>query len=253
VVVLTCAHSDPAVDNRRFDWLGQFLYDLRPDMVIDLGDFYDMRSLNTYDTRYPQAIVSQSYQRDVEQGNEAQDRIRRKFREMKRKRPYFVGFEGNHEHRIKKAIAHDPRIEGDKYGISFSHLNTDYWYDEYHEYENSGPKLVDYDGVLYGHFLATGAMGRPMQNKHHASALIDKTNISTTVGHSHNLDYKKKADAYPRPLNGLVAGCFKGADEPWAGQANRAWSKGLVVKTDLENGDYDFQWVSLKALEKEYA
>jgi predicted phosphodiesterase len=127
VVVFTCAHSSPEVSNKRFDWLGEFLYDLRPDMVMCLGDFADMKSLNTYDTRYPQQIVTQNYERDIDQANEAQDRIRRKFRLMKRKRPFFVGFEGNHENRIKKALANDPRIEGGRYGVSFSHLNTDMW------------------------------------------------------------------------------------------------------------------------------
>jgi len=64
-VVFSCAHADPSVGNERFDWLGQFLYDLRPDYVVDLGDGADMKSLNSYDTRYPQAIVSQSYEKDV--------------------------------------------------------------------------------------------------------------------------------------------------------------------------------------------
>lgn len=252
VVVYTCAHSSPEVDNKRFDWLGELIYDLRPDMVVDLGDFYDMKSLNTYDTRYPQAIVAQSYQKDVEHGNEAQDRIRRKFKLMKRKRPFFVGFEGNHETRIKRALAHDPRLEGAKYGISFSHLNTDLWYDEYHEYTNSAPALVDYDGIIYGHYVATGAFGSAMHTKHHGSSLVDKLARSATVGHSHKLHYYRKADARPTAINGLVAGCFKGAEERWAGQANNEWTTGVAIKRYVENGDYDLQWVSLKALEKEY-
>ena len=251
-MVFTCAHSDPSVPNDRFDWLGEFLYDLRPDMVVDLGDFADMRSLNTYDTRYPQQIVTQSYERDIEHSNEAQDRIRRKFRLMKRKRPFFVGFEGNHENRIKKAIGHDPRLEGKNKGISFSHLEADHWYDEYHEYDNSAPALVDYDGVIYGHYVGSGAYGNAMHTKHHGASLVDKLARSATVGHSHKLHYYRKADARPTPINGLVAGCFKGADEAWAGQANREWSKGLVVKRYVENGDYDFQWISMSALQKEY-
>lgn len=248
---MTCAHSDPSVSNDRFDWLGEFIYDVRPDMVVDLGDFDDMKSLNSYDTRYPRAVVAQSYQKDIEHGQDARDRLWRRFREMKRKRPVRIGFEGNHEHRIKRAIEHDPRIEGDKYGISFRHLRTNEWYEEYHEYENSGPALKMYDGVLYGHYVASGN-GRALQNKHHASALLDKLAVSVTVGHSHMLDFKRKADTYPRPINGLVAGCFKGADEGWAGQANRAWTKGVVLKTNLKDGDYDFNFISLKWLEEKY-
>jgi hypothetical protein len=48
-------------------------------------------------------------------------------------------------------------------------------------------------------------------------------------------------------------GCFKGADETWAGQANLDWRKGFVIKREVENGDYNLEWVSMEALRKEYA
>jgi len=117
-IVYTCAHADPGASNIRFDWLGSLIEDIKPDYVVDLGDGADMRSLNTYDTRYPQAIVSQSYQADIETYNDAQSRIWDRFKLKKKKRPWRIGFEGNHEHRLKKAISVDPRLEGDKYGIS---------------------------------------------------------------------------------------------------------------------------------------
>lgn len=251
-IVFSCAHTDPDVSNERFDWLGELIYDIKPDYVVDLGDFYDMRSLNSYDTRYPKAIVAQSYQRDIEHGNEAQDRIRRKFREMKRKRPTFIGFEGNHEYRIRKAIAEDPRIEGDKYGISFDHLGTKDWYDEYHEYKNSAPSIATYDGVSYSHYFGTGAYGTPMGGDFHASNLIRKRHSSATCGHSHRRNIYFKDDAHPVPSIGLVVGCYKGADENWAGQANNDWWKGVVIKRNLENGYYDPEFVSIERLKETY-
>lgn len=252
VVVLSCGHSDPSVPNDRYTWLGDFLYDLKPDYVVDLGDGADMRSLNTFDTRYPQAIVSQSYQADIEHYNDAMERMRWKFRHHKRKRPAYIGFEGNHENRITKAIAHDPRLEGSKYGISFGHLQTDHWFDEYHRYRNSAPALVDYDGIIYGHYVASGNYGTAMATKHHGYSLVEKLARSATVGHTHKFNYYYKGDARPNPLHGLVVGCFKGAEEGWAGQANQEWRKGLVVKRELENGNYDLEWVSLERLKKEY-
>ena len=36
-VIYTCAHADPEVSNDRFSWLGDLIYDLKPDYVIDLG------------------------------------------------------------------------------------------------------------------------------------------------------------------------------------------------------------------------
>lgn len=252
VVVWSCAHADPSADNERFDWLASFLYDLKPDMCIDLGDGADMRSLNTYDTRYPQAIVNQNYEEDINSYNDSQERLRWKFRHSKKKRPFWVGFEGNHENRIKKAIAHDPRLEGQRYGVSFSHLQTKHWFDDYHEYSNSAPALVNYDGIIYGHYVASGNYGSALSTKHHGYSLVEKLACSATVGHSHKFNYYHKADARPSPLNGLVVGCFKGKEEAWAGQANQEWRKGIAVKRYVENGNYDLQWISMDALRKEY-
>lgn len=251
-IVWTCAHADPGVDNKRFDWLGSLIEDIKPDYTIDLGDGADMRSLNSYDTRYPAALVAQSYQKDIEVYNESQSRLWDRFKISKKKRPFRIGFEGNHENRIRKAIAHDPRIEGDKFGVSFKHLQTDHWFDEYHEYTNSAPSLANYDDIFYGHYVSTGNFGSAMSTKHHGYSLTEKLAASATVGHSHKFSYFRKADARPKPINGLVAGCFKGAEEGWAGQANHEWSKGVVIKRMIDQGDYDLQWVSLKALEKEY-
>lgn len=252
VVVFSCGHADPSASNERFSWLGEFLYDLKPDMVVDLGDGADMRSLNTYDTRYPQAIVNQSYEEDIDSYNDAMERIRWKFRYHRRKRPFYVGFEGNHENRIKKALSHDPRLEGSKYGVSFSHLQTKQWFDEYHEYENSAPALVDYDGVVYGHYVSSGNFGTAMATKHHGYSLVEKLASSATVGHTHKFSYYFKGDARPKPLHGLVVGCFKGKEEGWAGQANAEWRKGVVVKRELNNGSYDMEWVSMSKLERVY-
>ena len=252
VIVFSCAHSDPAVSNERFEWLGELIYDVNPTYVVDLGDGADMKSLNSYDGKYPQAVVSQNYQADIEHYNDAQERLRRKPNMRKYKRSAWIGFEGNHENRIKKAVAHDPRIEGDRFGISFKHLQTSHWFDEYHEYANSAPSLAYYDGVLYGHYVSSGNYGAAMSTKHHGYSLTEKLACSATVGHSHKFSYYHKADANPYPINGLVVGCFKGKEEAWAGQANREWRHGAVIKRYVENGNYDMQWVSLSALQKEY-
>lgn len=252
VVVFSCAHTSPEVSNKRFDWLGSFLYDLKPDMVVDLGDGADMKSLNSYDERYPKEVVTQNYERDINHYNDAQERIRRKFRENKKKRPYWVGFEGNHEHRIKKAIAYNPRIEGERYGVSFSHLQTDLWFDDYHHYHNSAPAIADYDGVSYAHYFGSGNYGTAISGLHHGYSLLQQRNHSSTCGHSHKRSIYFKDSAHPVPIVGLVVGCFKGAEEAWAGQANKDWWKGLVIKREVANGFYEPEFVSLKQLEKAY-
>ena len=252
VVVWSCAHADPAVSNERANWLGEFLFDVRPDYVVDLGDAADMRSLNTYDTRNPKMITMQSYEKDIEQHLDFQERVRRKFKARKTKRPVFYGLEGNHEHRIKRAIEVDPRLEGSRYGISFKDLETKSLYDEYHEYSSGGPAILDLDGVSYAHYIASNSFGRAIGGEHHAYSLLKKRQHSTTVGHSHKRSVFFKDDAHPNPTIGLVVGCMKGGEEVWAGQSNKEWWKGVVIKRNLKDGVYEPEFVSLDRLKREY-
>lgn len=249
VVVYTCAHATPEYSNERADWIGKFLFDIKPDYVVDLGDGADMKSLNSYDTRRPQALVVQNYEADIDTYNDFQSRIRQPFKSARKKRPAFFGFEGNHEVRIKTALAHDPRLEGSRLGISPSHLRTDKWFTEYHPYTNGAPAIHRYDGIDYAHFIGSGNYGTAMSGDHHAFNLLKKRMRSTTVGHSHKRNIYFRDDA--RAI-GLVAGCAKGGPESWAGQANHEWWSGVVVKHQLDNGVYEPQFISMKTLEREY-
>lgn len=249
ILVFSCAHADPEVDNGRFDLLGNYIYDTKPDLVVDLGDGADMRSLNSYDTSYPKVVVTQSYQEDIEVYNDSQERLRWKFKLNKRKRPYWVGLEGNHEHRIKKAIAQDPRREGEKYGLSFSHLQTDKWFDAYHEYEHSAPAIATYFGVDFAHYFGGGNRGTAIAGTHPAHTIINNRHRSSVCGHSHKRSvYFKDA---PGSI-GLVVGCFKGKAEGWAGQANNDWWHGVVHLKNVEDGRFEPQFISLKILQQEY-
>jgi hypothetical protein len=251
-IVWSCAHTDPEVSNKRFDWLGDLIEDVKPDYVVDLGDGADMKSLNSYDTRYPQAIVAQSYERDIEHYNEAMDRLWGRYRISKKKRPTRIGFEGNHENRITKAINLDPRLEGAKYGVSFKHLQTDHWFDEYHRYENSAPAIAAYDGVSYAHFFSSGNYGNAMSGLHHAYSLVQNRHNSSVCGHSHKRSVYFKDEAYPNPSIGLVVGCYKGKEEAWAGQSQNSWWKGVVILREVEDGSFNPQFVSLRELQKSY-
>jgi len=252
-LVFSCAHADPSASNERFDWLGKFIYDLKPDMVIDLGDGADMRSLNMYDKGKPTAIIAQNYEADIDVYNDSQERLRHQYRYHRKGKPTWIGFEGNHEHRIETALSSDPRLEGSKYGISFSHLQTDKYFNEYHRYANSAPAIANYDGVDYAHYFASGNSGRALSGIHHAYGLLQARNVSSTCGHSHLRSMYFKDGVRSSGIIASVVGCYKGKEESWAGQSNSMWAKGVMVKREVEDGMYDPQWVSMKALKKEYS
>ena len=91
-----------------------------------------------------------------------------------------------------------------------------------------------------------------MSGLHHANALMANRNHSSTCGHSHKRDLKFRDGAHPSGIMGLVAGCYKGAAESWAGQANNDWWKGVVIKRDISGGMYDPEFVSLQRLKEMY-
>tara|TARA_R110000822_G_scaffold168046_1_gene308203 strand:- start:829 stop:1647 length:819 start_codon:yes stop_codon:yes gene_type:complete len=251
-IVWSCAHASPETKNERFDWLGGLVYDIKPDYCIDLGDGADMKSLNMYDKAKPKSAVAKNYGDDIESYDESQELLRYRFKQQRRRRPKWYGFEGNHEARITTAISYDPHLEHGKYGISFTHLNTNKWFDEYHPYENGAPAIYNYDGVDYAHFVGSGNFGRAISGTHHAYALLQKRYRSCSVGHSHKRDMYFKEDVGARGGIGAVVGCFKGASESWAGQSNGEWWKGVLIKRNIQDGQYEPQWVSMETLKQTY-
>jgi len=251
-VVFSCAHAKPEVSNERFHWLSSLLYDIKPDYVVDLGDGADMCSLNQYDNKKPTNILGQNYQADISSYNDSQEKIRHKFRYNKKAMPFFIGFEGNHEHRIKVALEVDPRLSGNTHGISFDHLNTSRHFDEYHEYQYGAPAIAYYDGVGYAHYFSGGNYGRAISGTHHAYALLQNRYKSSTCGHTHKRDMYFKDGVHPSGLIGAVVGCFKGSKEQWAGQSNDDWWSGVLIKRELRNGYYEPEFISTKTMKKLY-
>ena len=253
VVVMTCAHVDPRHSNERFEWLGKFLYDTRPDEVINLGDFAEMNSLSSFDSKYPKPASQRNYEADIKHTHDAHDKMWHQFRKNHRSMPYKAYLQGNHEFRIDLALQKDPNLSGKQYGLSLEHLGYKEHYDDWVPYQNKGPGLFKRDGVVYAHFLSSGAWGRAIDGVNHSLRLVEKLGCSVTVGHSHKFNYSVNREALPYAKHGLVAGCYIGGQHDWAGQANAEWSHGVVVKNSLTNGTYDVQWVSFDSLKKAYS
>lgn len=248
-LVYTCAHIHPKVDNRRFSLLGELIYDLRPDKVVSLGDENDMFSLSSFDDKAQGLVQYKSYEKDIIHHGDAQERKWHRVKKNKVKKPWSIGLEGNHEHRIKRAVEQDPKLEGDKFGISFKHLENNRWFDEYYEYKNGAPAIASIGGIDFAHYIATGNYGTALSGKHHAYSLLEKRMNSCVVGHSHKRDVYFRDDT---GKCGIVAGCFKGGPEHWAGQANNEWWFGAVVLHNVGSGSFEPQFISLDMLEKEY-
>ena len=248
-LVIPDAHAHPDFHNKRFDWLGNLVCDLRPDKVIMLGDWVDMPSLCSYD-KGTKGFEGRRYKHDCDSGIDAQERFFSPIRKRKKKLPWFLMMQGNHEYRIDRAIDSDAaRLDGI---ISQEDLKYEDFGWEYIRYAGSTPAVKVVDGIAYAHYFTSGVMGRPIAGVHPAFQLLSKQFMSCTQGHVHTTDYSVRTNAAGRFVQGLVAGVYQDYFSDFAGEANNLWWRGVVFKDNVENGQYNPRWISLDSIRKEY-
>ena len=252
-LIIPDQHADPKYNNKRADWIGKLIADIKPDLVVNMGDAADMASLSSFD-KGKASFHGRNYSDDIESHLDFQERMWAPMKGTKKRMPHRVVLEGNHEHRIKKVLDYDPHLSsgGSTFGISFNDLDFDKYYNEVHEYNSSTPAIATYDGVSYSHYFISGLMGRPIGGDHHAASLISKNYTSCTAAHSHTVDFAVRTDTLGKKVMGLVCGVYQDYDAPWAGHCNDKWWRGAVIKRNVEDGIYDPQFVSIESLKKEY-
>jgi len=247
-IVIPDSHATPGESNRRYDWLGHLINDIRSEgdelTVIDIGDWWDMSSLCSYD-KGTKGFEGRRYKADIAAGVEAQDRMMSIVKRQKKKLPRFVRTIGNHEQRIVKAVDRDPVLEGT---IGLDDLQSKEYGWEQHDFLDA----VSIDGVTYSHYFVSGISGRPMGGERHASTLLTKNFASSTCGHSHLFDHAVRTDISGRRMHGLVVGVYQEHHASFAGPANALWDAGVCIKRGVENGNYDLERISLERLKKAY-
>lgn len=249
-LVVPDTHAHPDHHNERFTWLGKLIVDLKPDVVIHMGDLVDMPSLCSYE-KGTRGYEGRRYKKDIESGLDAQERLFAPIKAAKKRRPMMVMLEGNHEHRIQRAIDKDAAHLEDV--ISLDNLEFDKFGWQVVPYQGETPSIIELDGIAYAHYFTSGIMNRPISGIHPAYHLITKQYMSCTQGHTHTTDYCVRTAANGQYLHGLVAGVYQDYISEWAGASNDLWWRGVVFKENVENGSYDPRWIGMDAIRKEYS
>jgi len=255
ILVIPDSHASPHHHNERFDILGKFILDRKPDIIVNIGDMADMPSLCSYD-KGKRSFEGRRYKDDVKAVIDAQERMfapmieyneRQKETRHKQYKPKLIMTVGNHEHRISRATELQPEMEG---AISIDDL----------KYEEFGWEVVPYtqpiiiNGIAFCHHFISGVMGRPISGEHPSHSLITKMYQSCVAGHSHIRDFCERTTADGRRLLGLIVGCYLDVDqhEDYAGEANKMWWRGLVMLHDAENGEFEPEFINMKQLRSQY-
>lgn len=248
ILIVPDQHAHPDWGNERADYLARLTIDLKPDIVVNGGDAADMPSLSTYD-KGKRSFHGKSYKKDIEAHLDFQDRWWGPVKAQKKKLPRRVFLIGNHEQRIDRVLDLSPELEGT---VGYHDLELEYFYNDIIPYDGGLPGVLEMEGILWAHYFPTGISGRPMGGERPAHMLLAKNNVSCVAFHQHTLDFATRRNVRGDVLNGLVAGCYQDYINDWAGPVGKFWRAGVAVLTNVSDGNFDFSWISLENLKKEY-
>ena len=251
ILVIPDTQVKPGVPLEHLSWLGEYICDIRPDIIVHIGDHFDLPSLSSYD-KGTAAIEGKRVVDDIRAGRLGMSlieapmkRLQAAQRKYKKQvyEPRKIFLLGNHEQRLQRYINSNPELIG---FISYEdfHLKQNGW--EVYDYL----EIVDINGILFSHYFANPMSGRPYTGK--AASLIQRVGKSFVMGHRQELDFTCRELCDGTRQIGIVAGAFYQHEEGYKGyQGNKHW-RGVVVLHEVENGWGDAMLVSMDFLKRKF-
>ena len=243
-IVIPDTQVAPDVPTEHLSWISRYVWDEYRECsdltVVHLGDHWDMPSLSSYD-RGKRQMEGRRYVEDITAGARGVDQLSKHLPEHARK----VFLLGNHEHRIERAAEDNAQLDG---LVTLSHVldPLEDWGWEVYPY--LAPVTIH--GIVYSHFFYNPMTGRPYSGAN-LETRLKTIGHSFTMGHQQGLKWGR-IDTVKGPHLGLVAGsCYLHDPEYLGPQAVSYW-RGIIVKHDVDDGDYSPMFVSLSYLERRY-
>ena len=247
-LVIPDTQVKPGVPTDNLRWIGRYIVDKKPDVIVHLGDHWDMPSLSSYD-KGKKAMEGRRYRADVDAGNAGMallDKALNDYNAMRRRNqkkqylPRRVLLRGNHEHRIIRATEIDAALDGT---IGYDDLLSPGW--EVHDFL----EVVEIDGVCYSHYYANRGTGKPLGGM--ASTRLKTLGHSFVQGHQQVLEVACRYVLDTQQW-GIVAGAAYLHDEDYLGyQGNHHW-RGILRLVGVSAGSFDPMFVSLDSLCRRY-
>lgn len=238
VVVGDC-HAGPGQDLRRFAWLARLVNAVQPDVLVQIGDWYNLGSLCYHSTAKERA--DQRLTEDLLAGEMALEAFENELRVPVER--HFTG--GNHDERMLKVADDAPWMDG-VFSVGAAHEARGWSYHPYLE-------PVRIDGIRYQHYLPN-QVGKAISGKYQTARMLERVRYaeSVVVGHSHRLDYRTESDHHGRRVSALVSGCYMEHVEEYAGSDNYEWWRGVCILRNVRGGDFDLETMSMARIKELY-
>lgn len=240
----------PGDDLTHVRWAAKAIVDYKPDVVIVIGDWGDFPSLSMHDKPGSRQTEGQRVKPDIDIFNEGFELLtapmrreiaRRVKGNRRRWNPECHFLFGNHEDRLTRAVALEPKWEG---LLSLDALKTPGF--ERHPYL----KIVNIDGIRYSHYFPNPYSGRAING----TILNRLSHIGGSFVQGHQQGFQYASKQYPDHVkHGLVCGRFYQHHEHYRAEDVQLseWN-GVVVLNGVRDGDYDLMPLRMDYLQETY-
>lgn len=249
ILVIPDTQCKPGHDSMYLRAIGNYAVTKQPDVIVHLGDHWDMPSLSSYD-QGKKSFEGRRYTADIEAGNVGMANILAPIEEYnkgkrsghrKRYNPEKHFLFGNHEHRIHRAINDDSKLDG---VLGYKDLNLKGWT------QHAFLDVLVLSGIAFSHYFVTGVAGRPASS---AAAQLAKKHMSCIAGHQQGLQIHSGYRGDGVQLTSIIAGsCYEHSEDYLGPQGNKHWRGALMLNDVQPTGEFDLMPLSLKFLKEKY-
>lgn len=237
IMVIPDTQAKAGVPVDHMTWAGKYAADKRPDVIIHLGDHWDMPSLSSYDIG-KKCYEGRRYVDDIDAGRGALALFDHEIA-VPGFTPRKVFLIGNHEQRIERAIESDRKLDG-LIGYKDFGLEASGW--EVHDFLEP----VTIAGIDFAHYFTSGARGFAASS---AKVLLDSRQGSAIMGHNQIFQI---ATHPKKHTMGIFAGSFYQHDEKYLSPQDRAHRRHILMLHEAKDGVFDLMMVSMNFLRKKY-
>lgn len=250
VLQIPDAHDSPALpDKSRFKWFGMLAADIRPDVIVNIGDEADFDSISFHVRNDTQAgRLKPSFMADIESLNRAKEAMEEPIAKCSDYKPVKKKTRGNHENRIWRHEDLNPEIAG-MMQVEYHAVMSKYGWEE-----AAYGDFVNIAGVDFVHIPLT-KMLKPRGGDNASTIMARKTVRDTVVGHTHNAQQRcETKDGYDERVRVFETGTAlpQGHVQKYAEHGASGWWWGVNLFTIINGRIEGWQAIPMFELQQRY-
>ena len=242
ILVIADTQVKPTESLEYILWIGKYIHDTKPDIILMIGDWWDFPSLSSYD-KGKASSEGRRFVDDLTAGNKGLELLEIEINKDHTYKPRKVFCKGNHEHRVDRYVEDNPELKG-TLGTEFLPLTKYGW----EVYDFLVP--VEIEGIFFVHYLANPMTGKPYSGT--ASNILKTVGRSFVVGHKQVLDIAIRPTFDGKQQIGIVNGACYPFNEGYKGYFGNVHYRGVTILTEVSDGFGLPSFVSLDRMKELY-